>query len=138
MVEPSENDIQARLFEYLTTLRTQPDHLSVREHAFAVPNGMQVAGGPKARGKYMNAMKRRGLTPGVSDVVLALPRGHYHGAFFELKRNAKSHASDEQSSFLNRMKDRGYYAVFACGWDELKSYVDHYLGFGVPLRALVD
>lgn len=138
MGDPSENDIQARLFEYLTACRTEPDRLPVRDHAFAVPNGMQIAGGPKARGKYMNAMKRRGLTPGVSDVVLALPRGHYHGAFFELKRDEDSHVSSEQSSFRNRMDARGYYAVIAHGWDELKSHVDHYLGLGVPLRALMD
>lgn len=135
MGEPSENDIQAQFFEYLTTLRTTPDNLPVRDHAFAVPNGMQIAGGPKARGKYMNAMKRRGLTPGVSDVVLALPRGQYHGAFFELKRDEDAHVSNEQSSFRNRMDERGYYAVIACGWESLKSHVDHYLGLGRPLRS---
>lgn len=129
MGDASENDIQAHLFTYMAALTTE-DGLNVREHAFAVPNGMQVAGGPKARGKYMNAMKARGLTPGVSDVVLAMPRGIHPGAFFELKREKKSVVSDEQSLFRKRMEDRGYYAVIAYGWDDLKSCLDHYLGMG--------
>ena len=118
----------------MTTMRTEPDGLPVRDHAFSVPNGMQIAGGPKARGKYMAAMKARGLTPGVSDVVLALPRGQFHGAFFELKRDKNSNVTDEQLSFRERMEARGYYAVIAYGWDSLLSHLNHYLGLGRPLR----
>ena len=130
--DASENDIQAHLFTYMETLTTE-DGLSVREHAFAVPNGMQIAGGPKARGKYMNAMKARGLTPGVSDVVLAMPRGWHPGAFFELKREKNFVVSDEQLSFRKRMEDRGYYAVIVYGWEATKSCLDHYLNMGRPM-----
>lgn len=133
MADDSENGIQARLFELMTSLMTK-DGFNVREHAFSVPNGMQIAGGPKSRGKYMNAMKARGLTPGVSDVVIALPRGPYHGAYLELKRDADSAVSDEQIAFRERMERQGYYAVIAAGWDAVLFALSRYLDFGAPVR----
>jgi hypothetical protein len=131
VADDSENRIQARLFDLMLSLTTE-DGFNVRAHAFAVPNGMQIAGGPKSRGKYMNAMKERGLTPGVSDVVLALPRGPYHGAYLELKRDKSSAVSEEQLQFRERMERQGYYAVIACGWDETIGHLSRYLGFGAP------
>lgn len=128
MVDDSENGVQEQLFDYLETCVV--DGLSVRAHSYAVPNGMQIAGGPKSRGKYMNAMKRRGLTPGVSDVVIAIPRGVYHGMYLEVKKTAKSPVGADQADWRARMQEQGYYAVIAAGWDRVKSEVDHYLRLG--------
>lgn len=88
---------------------------SLSEFMFAIPNGQMLAGGAKQRARMMNALKKRGFKNGVSDIMLALPVGKYHGMFIELKRTENFKVSTEQQTFLDMMKSVRYFATVANG-----------------------
>lgn len=125
---PLESEVQKALFEFMATARIETG--TIGEYAFAVPNGTMFAGTAQQRSKYSNALKSQGLRPGVSDVVIALPRGQYHGAYIELKREKKSKVGDDQKIWLARVEAVGYYAALACGLDEAISHVRTYINLG--------
>jgi hypothetical protein len=74
---------------------------------------------------------------GFPDLVIYEPRGGYHGLFIELKQEGtKLYKKDgepctphlhEQEYTLHQLRQRGYMAVFAVGWDEAKDIIDDYL-----------
>lgn len=76
---------------------------------------------------------------GYPDLFIAEPRGKYHGAYVELKKDstrifkkdgmlvADQHIR-EQFDVLEQLRKRGYMAEFACGFDEAKKIIDEYLG----------
>lgn len=79
--------------------------------------------------KYTEAarLKAMGVTPGVSDLLFALPRLGYHGLWIEMKRQlkhfrtpgeAKSAVSQEQHSWLTLMKVNGYAGAVCYGSEE--------------------
>jgi hypothetical protein len=98
----------------------------LRDYAFAVPNGMRVAGDARKRAIYVAAMKRQGLTPGVSDIFILLARGGYHGLFLELKFG-RNKLTDEQASFQRRACWAGYQTGHAHTLDQAKEIVCRYL-----------
>lgn len=86
------------------------------------------------------AVKHKRLQAGRAwpDLFIAAPIGMYYGAFFELKEPGatvilKSGAlsSDahiqEQAAVLQQLKDLGYYAEFAIGFDDFKQQLDGYV-----------
>jgi hypothetical protein len=75
----------------------------------------------------MSALKRRGLKPGVSDLVLPLPRGGFHGLYLELKFNDKSVVAPEQWSWKNLMTALGYCANIAFGFEAAKKAIEDYV-----------
>ncbi len=100
---------------------------SLTNWLFMVPNGSAIAGNSEQRAKYMNALKRRGLKPGVSDLFLSLPVGKYHGCYLEIKRSSKSPVSDQQEKWVALMLRTGYAAKVCCGYDECIEYLKSYL-----------
>ena len=85
--------------------------------------------------KHKRLQGRRGYP----DLFIAEPRGKYHGLFLEVKRPdvtiykkngelvANAHIR-EQFDMLEQLRQRGYVAEFACGFDEAKKIIDEYLG----------
>lgn len=72
------------------------------------------------------------------DLMIFEPRGGYYGLFIEVKRDRdalynkngtikKSDHIDDQIKAVSFLNNRGYYANFACGFDEAKSIIDKYL-----------
>lgn len=57
-------------------------------------------------------LKGEGMTEGVADLMLALPRGGFHGLFIEMKTPVGS-PSPDQREFLELMSSVGY-AVAVC------------------------
>lgn len=86
-----------------------------------------LGGGPKARGRYMNFLKAQGLKVGVSDVVIALPCGPYHGAYMELKRDEDSAVSAEQKEWVDLMAKVGYRADIVVGFNNARDFALAYL-----------
>ena len=101
---------------------------------FAIPNGQMLAGNTGQRARYMRALIKRGLRPGASDIMLALPRGPWPGAFIEMKRKGAtpSSVSTAQISFQQDMGAAGYFCVTARGLDEAIKYITEYLSYGPP------
>jgi hypothetical protein len=72
-------------------------------------------------------MKEEGLVRGVSDYLLAYPFNGNAGLWIELKRISKSHASEEQKHWIEKMRNVGYKAYFAYGWEHAKELIEDYL-----------
>jgi len=125
ITNPLESDIQATVFEFLKTLST-PSGMTLWDFSYAVPNGTKFAGTPEQRAKYMNALKRQGFKTGVSDIVIAFPLHHWHGAYIELKRDKHSPISDDQVTWQSRMKSVGYFTAVTVGLDEALAAVRAY------------
>ena len=75
---------------------------------------------------------------GYPDLFIMEPRGPYHGLFIEIKpegtRIFKNNGLifvnehiQQQSEFMIKLHKSGYYAVFACGFDDAKKTIDDYL-----------
>lgn len=126
---PLESDEQARVFEYLKTLKHGTS--TVWDYAFAIPNGSVLAGDAGQRARQMASMKRQGLKPSVSDIFVAIPVGGEHGLFIEMKRVKGSRVDPEQLKWAERVSAEGYRAVIAKGFDEARLAIDDY--FGVAL-----
>jgi hypothetical protein len=97
---------------------------------FAVPNGAMLGGGQFLRALQVGRLKQAGMRVGVSDLVLLLPRGAYHGLVLEMKRGPKSPISDDQQRFLQDAAGAGYLAEVARGVDEGIAALQRYLGLG--------
>ena len=82
----------------------------------------------------MASLKRTGLKPGVSDVMMAFPVFPFHGMFLEIKRGNEK-PTDEQQIWLDRMHDRGYYAVCAHGLDDAIRHTKVYCDGGLRLEG---
>ena len=106
---------------------THKEFWTLHDFMFAVPNGVQIAGNPGRRARYMNAMKNRGLKPGVSDLIIAYPVAPLHGMYLELKLQEKSKVRDPQIAWKHLMSAVGYYAVIATGFNDAVWHVENYL-----------
>ncbi len=129
VTKPKESDHQATYFEWLKTVpvRVFKKPHTLWDFAYAIPNGTMFAGDARQRAMYMNSLKRQGFKVGVSDVNIDLPLGPYHGARFELKRDAKSPVSKEQIAWRDLMEAAGYYAKIVRGYDEIVAETRNYL-----------
>ncbi len=72
-------------------------------------------------------LKRCGVQKGVPDLMVPIPSGSYHGLFLELKRVKGSRTSDEQVFWLNFLRQKGYYADIAHGFDEAQKIILDYI-----------
>lgn len=72
------------------------------------------------------------------DLLIAEPRGGFHGLFVELKADRgklcrlngqlrKNIHIEEQAKVLSCLRESGYMADFFCGYDETVSGIDNYL-----------
>lgn len=75
---------------------------------------------------------------GFPDLFIAQPAGKYFGLFLEIKRDRKSvfkkdgtlisnQRIHEQAKILAELCDKGYCALFACGFIEARNIIDAYL-----------
>lgn len=87
---------------------------------FAIPNG-------GSRNKIEAAiMKGEGVEPGVSDMMLALPRNGWPGAFIEMKWG-KNTLSEHQETWLELVKKQGYAIAVIYTFDEFMNFIERYL-----------
>lgn len=99
----------------------------LHDFMYAVPNGVQLCGGIRSRARYMNALKKRGLKVGVSDLVIAYPVAPYHGMYLEVKVHPRSKISDEQHAWRHLMDAIGYYSCIGIGYDDSIREIQSYL-----------
>lgn len=88
---------------------------------FAVPNG-------GARTKTTAAkLKAEGVVAGVSDLILLVPRGQYHGLCIEMKTE-KGKQSEEQKVWQELVTEQGYLYVVIRSFDDFIELTNYYLG----------
>jgi hypothetical protein len=116
-IVPTEDEEQITLATWLTKQGIR---------FYAIPNG--------GRRNLREAvkLKRTGLSPGVPDICIPIPSGCYHGLYIELKRQKGGKLSTEQINWLEFLRERGYYADVAFGFEEAKQIVLYYLGLTKP------
>ena len=121
MAALSEHDEQSAVVEYVQV--RYPDAL-----IWATPNGGHLAGNIGRRSAQINKLKREGLLPGVSDLIIFEPRGGYSALFIEMKKtNGGSGASENQLWFIREVEKRGAFGIVCNGADEAKQAIDDYL-----------
>jgi len=78
---------------------------------------------------YLEAakLKRMGVSKGWPDVQIPIMSGGFGGLFIELKRVKGGKPTREQVDWIRYLREQGYYADFARGFDEAKEIVLHYL-----------
>ncbi len=93
----------------------------------SVPNGQMIGG--KNKYALIAKYKAEGLTSGVSDLFLCVPKNGYGGLWLEMKDRGKgaSNLSDDQALWLSDMGKIGYRAAWAAGFDEAKIIIEDYL-----------
>ena len=102
----------------------------LRDHLFHCPNGGRRNPREAAR------MKGMGVRAGVSDYVLPVPRGAFHGLFLELKAGRNT-ATPEQLGWIDRMQVQGYAAYWVTGWDEARTVLLWYLALPAPEASFI-
>lgn len=70
-------------------------------------------------------MKREGMLPGASDILIPMARGGFHGLWVELKAHGK-HPTDKQYKFLAAMRDEGYDTFWTDDLDMAMRHISHY------------
>ncbi|MCK5607485.1 VRR-NUC domain-containing protein [Candidatus Pacearchaeota archaeon] len=93
----------------------------------AIPNGAMIGG----RNKYVliKKYKAEGMTNGVSDLLLCVARKGYYGLWIEMKDKGKTacSVSEDQEEWFNDMREAGYKAEWAAGFEQAKKIIEEYL-----------
>ena len=103
---------------------------------FAVPNGGLRPWKKNARGQRYSPVAQKlkaiGVKRGVPDICIPEPRGRYHGAYFEFKRqNARPSDTDpDQVIWLELLAGKGYFTAVVAGYDHAVRTLEAYLAMG--------
>ncbi len=121
---------------YTINLPNSPAHgHKVREYLFAIANGGKRPV-KKYKGKLVpvegKRLKRLGVTPGIMDLMLAIPTEYYPGLFIEMKRPAtpfhpKGTTSKAQNEKILLFQNIGYKVVKAYGCTNAIEWIMDYL-----------
>jgi hypothetical protein len=93
-------------------------------YLIAIPNG------GKRDARTAAALKREGVKPGVSDLLLAYPCHGRHGLWIEMKARHGGEVSASQEAWVFDMRVLGYAAGVAYGWLEARELIEDYLAGG--------
>ena len=103
----------------VTKFRAEHPHLA--KLLFAVPNG---GGRSKAQG---GILKAEGVVRGVSDLLLLVPAGKYHGLCIEMKREKGGRWEPWQQEWKELVESQGYKYIVCHGQKEFETQTELYL-----------
>lgn len=124
-----EHQEQSLLFQWAELATGRVPELKL---LFAIPNFAGRLG--KATARHGARLKAEGRKKGVPDVFLPVARGPYHGIFLELKAG-DGKPSAEQKAWLTALREEGYRAEVAVGWEAAAAAIEQYLALTAPLTA---
>lgn len=101
---------------------TYPQYESV---FFAIPNG------GKRDPVTAKRLKEERVLPGVPDLMLAVPRGKYHGLFMELK-TLTGRTKKSQERINGALAGQGYCVHVAHGYQRAVTMIEYYLSLCPP------
>ena len=110
-----ESQIQKNCFYYFRL--THPD---LARLFFAVPNG------GKRNAREAAIMKAEGVTAGVADALLLVPRGDFHGLCIEFK-TATGRQSEHQKQWQADAEKQGYRYEIIKNLDTFIALIENYL-----------
>lgn len=88
---------------------------------FAVPNGAKVSQ------SQARILRSEGLTSGVADMILLVPRHGYHGLMIEFK-TANGKQSDTQKRFQDAVEKQGYLYTIVRSCTAFMDLINAYIG----------
>ena len=112
-----ENAEQEALFQWAAI--SEKSHPELRL-LFHIPNGGY------RHPREAVAMRRRGVKPGVPDILFPVARHGFHGLWIELKRKGGK-ASEHQNFWLDALAQEGYAVHLCIGWEAAKRCLEEYL-----------
>lgn len=71
--------------------------------------------------------KAEGIKAGVPDLCLPVPRGRNHGAYIEMKRRKGSTITQEQTEWMEQLRQQGYAVACCKGWEAAAKFLLDYL-----------
>ena len=89
------------------------------------------AGGMRTSLSVAKKMKASGYVKGIPDLQIMQPTRDKNGMFIELKANAKCYATKEQKEWIEKLNQRGYYAVVCKSFDSAIDEITNYLNENV-------
>jgi len=123
---PTEHEEQVAVIDWANKICGQRRELNL---LYAVPNGGQ-------RNKAVaGKLKAEGVKSGVSDLVLPVARGRYHGLYLEMKAK-NGNLTTNQAWWLTELSRQGYCALWARGADRAIYLLQWYLD-GASEHSLV-
>lgn len=109
----------------------------IKDLLFSIPNSQEMSWADKrSAAKIMAMLKAGGLTPGIPDLMLAVPRinregddmvVNYAGLFIEMKVKPNK-PSDKQKHIHDQLIDQGYLVKVIYTLDEFMELINWYLG----------
>lgn len=120
----SESELQRVCVKWFRTVFN-----SIPKFLFSIPNGGKYGGAMNKRtGHSIQAsiMVGEGLTKGVADLFLAIPRCGLHGLFIEMKTIVGEWDSD-QREFAERQISQGYGYVLCWNQNDFETAIKTYL-----------
>lgn len=115
---PTESEEQMTLMSWASLASGAHPELRLLYH---VPNG-------GSRGKAeAGRFRAEGVKSGVPDLCLPVARGEWHGLYIELKRTKGGHVSPEQERWISALREQGYAALVARGWEQAREIITEYL-----------
>lgn len=122
---PTEDDEAQCLIRWAMSQRFNGWKIS--DLLIMVPNGAYLGGDVRQRAITMAKLKRTGFRNGVSDYLMPVAVGGFHGLAIELKRQKLGVVSDEQKQFGQLLTDLGWIWVSCKGWKAAKNVINNYL-----------
>lgn len=113
-----EDLIQIAYFDLIKTYRPKYEDLYM---VYSIPNGLKLH--PLTAQKAVDS----GLTKGIWDINIDVPRGTYHGARIEVK-TTKGYLTPDQKRYKDRYNANNYLAVVCRSTDELWKFTLDYIG----------
>ena len=106
-----EDDLQMAVAQYLDLVSLAWFHVA-NERRTSVRAGARL--------------KRKGVKPGVPDVLIFEPKGKYHGLALELKIKG-NYMTLEQKHWFTRLEMKGWFCKCCYNFDEVQETVTNYL-----------
>lgn len=118
---PTESHEQIHLLQWFRLVYARSHRLDPRL-LFHVPNGGSRSSAEAGR------FRAEGVTPGVPDLFLAIPRRGRNGLWIELKSTSPSaHVSPDQVEMISLLRSQGYGAEVAYGAEDAQAVIESYL-----------
>ena len=124
---------QAALFRQTAEMcRYMPAQYPGLDLMFAIPNGAFLQGDRERRARQWARLKAQGAKEGVSDILLPVARGPYHGLWIEMKAPEPHDApvTGEQRAWQMAAIAQGYDAHVARGTAQAISIIESYYSNG--------
>lgn len=97
------------------------DYCKIRRYpVFAIPNG-----GSRNKAEAVK-LKAEGVSAGVPDLFLPIPKQEFHGLFIEMKVG-RNRTSAEQDEWIALLRKNGYRAEVCYGADAAIKAIDEYI-----------